>query len=185
VSYALDAGTERDLLALLAGDGDEPGDGATDGFGDGFGDSGADELADAAGDWAGEGTSDGSGDGATDLRLVGLAAMLAARVLPGTGVTLAVESAAEVAVSLSLVSEPCAGILVADCLSACPVFLAPVVVVEEVVGRGQSCAEHGMMTAGWLSALPVAAKITAPAATMISTAGTTTPRRWNRLLGRL
>jgi hypothetical protein len=107
----------------------------------------------------------------------------AARVLPGTGVTLAVETVAEVAVSLSLASEPCVAIFVADCLSACPAFLAPVV-AEELVGRGQSCGEHGMMTAGWLSALPVAAKITAPAATMISTAGTTTPRIWNRLLGR-
>jgi len=50
VRYALDARTERELLALLASDADGPGDGATDGFGDGFGERGAGELGDAAAD---------------------------------------------------------------------------------------------------------------------------------------
>lgn len=178
MSYALEAGTERELVGGLDGDGDGPEDGATDGFGDGFGVGGADELGDAAADWVGDTTSDGSGDGATDVRLAGLAV----RLLPGVGVTPAVASAAEVAALPSPAS--CDVIFAAACFSACPAFLA-LVAVEELDARGQSCCEQGMMTAGWLSALPVAAKITAPAATMTSTVGTMTPKKWNRLLGRL
>ena len=181
MSYALEAWTERDLLAALAGDADEPGDGATDGFGDGFGDGGADELGDATADWDGDGTSDGSGDGAADLRLVGVAAMLAARLPPGTGVTPPADSGAG---APSLESEPWVLIFAADCFSACPAFLA-LVVAEVLDGRGQTCCEQGTITAGWPPALPVAAKITPPAAIMISTVGTMTPKKWNRLLGRL